>query len=271
MPMHPGEESPGEVTGTTIEELEKFRQDIERYRARRKAVAEEFEGFVRGFKSPAASPTDARPQVSPAPSRSPAAGMAPAAKPPAPAPVLLPPPPVTARPAEHSVFIPPSPDLRPAAHIPERETPVEITPAPPARRSWFPLAIVAALVVVIAAWQFGITSSDGPATESPAAATTAPPAATPAPAPVVQPTPPPDPFESVLTTTRAVWLRVTADGNRIVARELPGGARLPFRAEKTIEIRAGDAGAVRLSIGGRDQGALGADGAVATRSFTVPR
>jgi hypothetical protein len=34
-------------------------------------------------------------------------------------------------------------------------------------------------------------------------------------------------------------------------------------------IRAGDAGAVRVSIAGEDQGVLGADGVVATRTFAV--
>jgi hypothetical protein len=261
MRMNSRDESPGEVTGTTLEELERFRQEIERYRARRKAVSEEFEGFVRGFKNPAPALAPPAPQ----PER-PAAVRA-AAPPPAPVPAA----PVSARPAPR----PPAPstvaDVRPAAPVVEREAPLEVTPAPATRRSWLPLAIAAALLIAVAVWQFGRTGAGPSPTEAPAVATAAPPAAAPAAGPVAEPAPPPDPFESVLTTNRAVWLRVTADGNRVVSRELPAGARVPFKAEKSIEIRAGDAGAVRLSIGGRDQGALGADGAVVTRSFTVPR
>jgi hypothetical protein len=78
------------------------------------------------------------------------------------------------------------------------------------------------------------------------------------------------PFESELATSRTVWVRVLADGERVIERELPANARVPVKAKKTIVIRAGDAGAVRLSIGGRDQGVLGPDGEVATRTFSVP-
>ena len=61
-----------------------------------------------------------------------------------------------------------------------------------------------------------------------------------------------------------------ADGERVVERELPAGAKIPFTAEKAIVIRTGDAGAVQLTIRGDDQGTLGRDGAVVTRTFTVP-
>jgi hypothetical protein len=65
-------------------------------------------------------------------------------------------------------------------------------------------------------------------------------------------------------------VRVIADGERVIERELPADARIPFKAERTIQIRTGNAGAVRLSIRGKDQGSLGKIGEVVTRSFTVP-
>jgi hypothetical protein len=71
-------------------------------------------------------------------------------------------------------------------------------------------------------------------------------------------------------TTQPAWIRVIADGERVVERELPANSRIPFKAEKTIQIRTGNAGAVRLSIRGVDQGALGTEGEVVTRSFAVP-
>lgn len=223
--MKAPDQSSHEGTATTLEELERFRQDIERYRARRKAVSEEFEGFVRGFKGPAAA----------APPRHARAAAAP--PPPAPLPAL-----------PHDI---------------------DAASGPATRRSWVPGALVMIVIVALGLWWLGRTPSDSPeATGAPA--TTAAPAEAPSPAPPPAP-PPADPFESVLTTSRPVWLRVMADGARVLNRELPAGARVPFKAERTIEIRAGDAGAVRLSIGGRDQGALGSDGAVVTRSFTVPR
>ncbi len=65
-------------------------------------------------------------------------------------------------------------------------------------------------------------------------------------------------------------MRVLADGERIIERELPANSRVALKAAKTIVIRTGDAGAVRLSINGTDQGPLGRDGEVVTRSFSVP-
>lgn len=262
--MQPADKSPEGATGTTLEELERFRQDIERYRARRKAVSEEFEGFVRGFKAtPRAPAVPAPPVEAPHPPvgtpRPAVETPRPTVAMPRPAPAPLPVPSAAEPPR---VSVPPAPQLEPAQSIdvgPDGST------SP--RRSWIPLAIGALVIIVLAAWWLSRTPADV-SDAAPAMATATAPAPQPAPAPAA---PPADPSESVLTTTRPVWLRVVADGARVVNRELPGGARVPFKAEKVIEIRAGDAGAVRLSIGGRDQGPLGADGAVVTRSFTVQR
>jgi len=99
----------------------------------------------------------------------------------------------------------------------------------------------------------------------------------PAPAATTVPSPPPATppvtatlaTDTALTTIRPVWVRVIADGDRVIERELPADARVPFAAKTTIVIRTGDAGAVRLSIAGQDQGPLGRDGEVVTRTFTV--
>jgi hypothetical protein len=104
-------------------------------------------------------------------------------------------------------------------------------------------------------------------------ANTATPVAPPAlPAPVPQPPPASAAaLESALTTSRAVWVRVLADGERVLERELPPNAHVPLKAEKTIVIRTGDAGAIRITLRGQDQGLLGRAGEVVTRTFTVPR
>ena len=65
-------------------------------------------------------------------------------------------------------------------------------------------------------------------------------------------------------------MRVTVDGARVLEREVPAGTIVPLNAEKTIVIRTGDAGAVKLSIRGEERGFLGAEGEVVTRSFAVP-
>src|SRR5688500_6197911 len=74
-----------------LEELERFRQDIERYRSQRKALGEEFEQFIRSFQKPAEMPVPEPPRPAPAfekprePAVAPAATLPP--KPPTPGPV----------------------------------------------------------------------------------------------------------------------------------------------------------------------------------------
>lgn len=70
-----------------------------------------------------------------------------------------------------------------------------------------------------------------------------------------------------LTTLRPVWLRVNVDDNRAFERQVPAGERIPLEANGPIAVRAGDAGAVRVTVDGRDAGVLGADGQVVTRAF----
>jgi hypothetical protein len=60
------------------------------------------------------------------------------------------------------------------------------------------------------------------------------------------------------------------DGRRAVEGELQADAHVPLGPGRTIVIRAGDAGAIRLAINGKDQGPLGGDGEVVTRTFTAP-
>lgn len=81
----------------------------------------------------------------------------------------------------------------------------------------------------------------------------------------VAPTPPP--FVIELTTTRQVWLRVTVDGERRFERMIPPGERFMFEAARDVVVRAGDAGAVGVSVGGGPVAPLGGDGQVVTRSF----
>ncbi|CAN5540542.1 hypothetical protein BH23ACI1_BH23ACI1_23350 [soil metagenome] len=80
----------------------------------------------------------------------------------------------------------------------------------------------------------------------------------------------PSPDAAELTTIRRVWMRVLVDGERVLEREVPAETRVPLTAGKTIVVRTGDGGAVRFSIGGQDQGFLGREGEVVTRTFTVP-
>jgi uncharacterized protein DUF4115 len=87
--------------------------------------------------------------------------------------------------------------------------------------------------------------------------------------PSVETQTPPGMVRGELAADRRVWIRVTADGVRIVEREVQANERVPLRPARTLTIRAGDAGAVRIVIDGRDRGPLGANGTSVTRTFTA--
>ena len=63
---------------------------------------------------------------------------------------------------------------------------------------------------------------------------------------------------------------MTVDGTREVERELNANERIPLRAGRTFVIRAGNAGAIRLTINGEDRGTLGREGEVITRTVKTP-
>jgi hypothetical protein len=221
-----------------LEELERLRQGIVRYRAQREALGEEFESFIRSLKAPAGG----------------AAGPAPSAS----------------LPASTDSPSPSSADRRDAADRPIA-VPLDALRAPVARAralSPTPALLGGALIVILAAGLL-VRSRWKPAPESP------PPSdrsdahvAAPAPAPAAAAEAPSS--ESAITTVRRVWMRVMVDGERVLEREVPAGTRVPLNAEKTIVIRTGDAGAVRLAIRGEERGFLGVEGEVVTRSFAVP-
>jgi hypothetical protein len=130
-------------------------------------------------------------------------------------------------------------------------------------------ALLGGALIVILAGGLLVRSRSKPAPESPApSGRSDAPVAAPAPAPAAPAVAPPS--ESAITTVRRVWMRVIVDGERVLEREVPAGTRVPLNAEKTIVIRTGDAGAVRLAIRGEERGFLGVEGEVVTRSFAVP-
>jgi hypothetical protein len=220
-------------------ELERLQQDLEESRRRRKDASAAFDAFVNSFhhKEPR-SRTD---------------------RPPA------------------------RPDSRPPA--PKLDAPVGMAASGAAGASWqvparrravpVPLvlggmvAILTALVLT-RAWR---TSEDP-------AVSTQPSLATPASEPALPAAAPGSPTAAVagaggvlqaeLVALRGVWVRATADGVRVVERELRPDERIPLRAARALVIRAGDAGAVRMSVNGQDRGVLGADGIVVTRTFNAP-
>jgi Domain of unknown function (DUF4115) len=172
---------------------------------------------------------------------------------------------------------------RPAASSPARLEPVrpELTPASPAdgtaaasvrprsgRRVFAVVGGMAAVVSLGVAWT--MTRSADPALQP--AVQQQPAAVEPEPARAAKPAPAIDPhaLRVDLTTLRRVWLRVAVDGRIAIEREVAAGEQLPFGADRSIVVRAGDAGAVTVKVAGVDQGAIGRDGQVVTRAFEAP-
>ncbi|SHK64500.1 protein of unknown function [Desulforamulus aeronauticus DSM 10349] len=65
------------------------------------------------------------------------------------------------------------------------------------------------------------------------------------------------------------WMRVEADGNTIFSGTLEPGQMKDFQAEQRIFLHVGNAGAVEVSVNGKDLGRLGAVGKVEKKTFTV--
>ena len=133
------------------------------------------------------------------------------------------------------------------------------------------LGIVVAGTIAFFLWR-GMGGDEGPADS--AATATATPAAQPQPAPapaspVAAPAAPQPPPPAEVSTVRRAWVRVVVDGRKVVERELPADSHIPLEPGSQYVVRAGDAGAVRLAIAGKDQGPVGADGQVATRTYTA--
>jgi hypothetical protein len=75
----------------------------------------------------------------------------------------------------------------------------------------------------------------------------------------------------VLTTAAPSWVEARADGEQVLYRLLPAGERHELRARRDLRLRVGDAGAVSLTVDGRDAGVLGRPGEVRDLTFSPRR
>ena len=233
-----------------LEELEKLRAQIVEARAARGRVEDEFEAFVRGFRSERQreKAADALPDVPASHGPRSDAGS------PASTPIG----------AEVEV-----PDTAPAVTV------AAARPVPVRRRhTRGAVVITLAAVVVLGAAALAVRGRRArpippEAARSTAIATTQGDPTTAAPIAETRTAPALAGVNLEMTTRRRVWVRVTIDGRRAFERECAAGERIPLHADRTILIRAGDAGAVALTRDGHDAGLLGRDGMIASREFTV--
>jgi hypothetical protein len=229
-----------------LDELEQLQQAIRTSRETRERAEAAFDGELRAFETrvPPSSAVPAAPALT-APAESAA---------PAPAPVG---------------FTLPKPNPSPAVALFD-DGPVP-SPALPRPRTALIVAGIAVAVGVLAGYlwtmQRGADGGAGqPAVVQPQAVATA----TEAPGAATKPVSgDPHALRVDLTSLRRVWLRVSVDGRIALEREVPAGERMPFGADRSIVVRAGDAGAVTVRVGPDDQGPLGRDGQVVTRAFNV--
>ena len=72
-----------------------------------------------------------------------------------------------------------------------------------------------------------------------------------------------------LRALREVWVGVEVDGRRAVSRLVRAGEQFTYGAEREVAVRAGDAGALLVSVNGRQSAVLGGDGVVLTKRITT--
>ena len=275
---------------TALDELERLAEKIQSTRRQRERAVAEFNAFVKTFKdedhatrlaalhpvarNEAAVPT--RPPVAPITSIAPTIdrrATEPAPPPPAPTPEPAAP-----------VMIAADTDAEPIAWTASKsKSPsLDLSALLATPRGRIGLAAAGLLVVLLlVSWLVSQSGNATPENEPAAApaAQTAPvrtpaPAASPAAAAPSTPTPVastgvPRALNVVLTTSRPVWTRVIVDDRKVIERELPGSQTIPLGADRAIAIRAGDAGAIRLVVDGKDIGVMGRDGQIGSRAFTA--
>ncbi len=112
-----------------------------------------------------------------------------------------------------------------------------------------------------------------PPTAVPVPPTQVPPTAVPvvptAPPPTAVPATPTRAAGVALTTvvSEAAWLRVVVDGGTAFEGTLPPGTSRSWDAKQSVTVRAGNAGGVRVTINGKDEGLLGQVGQVVEKTW----
>jgi hypothetical protein len=114
-------------------------------------------------------------------------------------------------------------------------------------------------------------SAAAPADAASTTAATPPPTTTSTSGPAVAAdTPAPRSALSLLVEARrSSWLRTTVDGQSDTGRMLAQGETVRLRAQQSVSLRVGDAGAVFVSVNNGQPSPLGRDGQVVTRQFVV--
>lgn len=77
-----------------------------------------------------------------------------------------------------------------------------------------------------------------------------------------------DQLTLIVRATRDCWVTASADGKRVIYQILPAGAERTLTGSRELHLRAGDAGALHLTLNGRDAGTFGESGEVRQARIT---
>ncbi len=137
-------------------------------------------------------------------------------------------------------------------------------------------AAVAAVFILIGGLFYGFSGSESQPVEVAQNVTT--PAETPAPVEKTAPapqtvTPPPAPpvndVNLQATFSDDCWTRVIVDGNVAYEGMINAGQTFDWKGTQSVNILLGNAGAAQIVINGQNVGALGGDGDVVEKTFTI--
>ena len=257
-----------------LAELERLRDAIQRARRTQRQKSEEFDRFVRGFRHPSSAPAVDREVTQVTPPRTQVSlprTETPPSRTPVPAQTLAPP-------ASDSAPIPvaalPSPTAVETAAAAATPLPTSFPKTPRHQQLGAIRAVAVAAIVGVVVLGVLFTRARRAAPPAPVNSVTGnqPPAVphvpTPAPsqpAAVVAPSA----VTLELSTLQPVWMRVTVDGQKKLERMVAGGERLQFNGDRSIVVRAGNAGYVVVKTG-THEAPFGDAGQPLTRTFVKP-
>jgi hypothetical protein len=244
-----------------LAELERLRESIQLARQARQRTSDEFEAFVKSFRTPVP------------PTRIP---EPPTATPPAPEALPQTPAESDSRPLQPPDAMPSTVAVPSTIDAPDARTAAPLAPLPRRYRVNLRLLGTLAVIAVIA---LVLVSTRSPRQQSPstranavtpdaasipnsgtppaAASALAPPAAT-VPGVVLE-----------LRIVRPVWMRVVVDGHKDVEGMVQRGEPLHFTADHSIVVRVGNGGDVLVKTGNREE-SFGDAGQPRTRTFSKP-
>ena len=160
------------------------------------------------------------------------------------------------------------------------DTPPAARPSPPVElegrpRPWlWPVVLVlgyaaiGTVIILAGRWTMERTAEPRIASTTAGAVPVATTGTEPAPPPRPAPTLPVTGVVVVLEAQGPSWITATVDGKRTVYRLLETGERVTLTGTRDISVRAGDAGAVRWQVNGREPVPMGRPGEVLTARAT---